>query len=319
MSRLRILLWSIALLAISVAFYYLPNTRKSSASIGSANDVVDHDMTTIPVATDAIPFDSRKRVSLPVGGSGDEGSCLSIEQLETHPILVKDSYRFDSVSTNGPSIAAYRDLSAAQLRSFASQGDSAAMSVLGAVSIMRARKLSDIKAVPYLLFEDRSLHTYVSNSSIETSTNAHLEEAGEWFYKAALNGRVMALYQVGDTLWNRGLGPVELGWIDNAEYEQLSSFQKTALIPSNVYNVLAFEIAPELKTGPSGRLIFEMLPRSKRQEQAINALKKQFNEDLKLSGLPPISIPASAAPPIEELMSMVCDSVLKQQIESHSE
>jgi len=41
----------------------------------------------------------------------DAATCLTSEQLESHPVLVEDSYRFDSVSITGPTIASYRGLS----------------------------------------------------------------------------------------------------------------------------------------------------------------------------------------------------------------
>lgn len=234
--------------------------------------------------------------------------CLTAVQLQSHPDLVQDSYRFDAVSDTGPSIASYRGLSEQELRDLATQGDSAAMTVLGAMSVMRAREWPVEKAVPYLMLEEPELMAYSFSRPLSQEFVEHMADARKWFYDAALHGRLLALHRVGDSLSFEIGGAVKLGWIDEVEYDSLSSYQKTALMPSNVYNVLSFEVAPALKSGPLGSLLYELMPRTEQQRVIVKQLAEQFSRDLNDAGLPPIAISESTAPPMEELLSLLCET-----------
>ncbi len=240
--------------------------------------------------------------------SGDLQSCLTAAQLESHPILVRDSYRFDAVSDSGPTIASYRGLAEHELRDLAAQGDSAAMAILGAISVMRAREWPVEKAVPYLMYEDPALMSYMTNRPLSPEFLGHMAQARKWFYDAALHGRVMVLHRIGESLFFENVGAVKLGWIDAEEYDSLSNHEKTALMPSNVYNALSFEIAPELKSGPHGALIADLMPRSDRQRVIVHQLADRFQRDLQAAGLPPIAVSESTAPPMEDLLSLLCES-----------
>jgi hypothetical protein len=243
---------------------------------------------------------------------GESQPCLTAEQLESHPLLVQDSYRFDAVSDSGPTIASYRGLSEQELRDMSTQGDSAAMAVLGAMSVMRAREWPEEKAVPYLMLEDPELMAYRFSLPLSPEFLDHMAEARKWFYDAALHGRVLVLHRVGDSLSFEKGGAVELGWIDEAEYESLSSYEKTALMPANVYHVLALEVAPALKSGPHGSLISELIPRTERQRPIVDRLAEQFSRDLDHAGLPPVAVPESTAPSMDELLPLLCESELKR-------
>lgn len=310
MTKQRTLFWAIALLTITVTLYQQFVAPRVPARDNTINEATLQNATSLRPISNGISTGVKEEAGQLDAQPADPINCLTLAQLESHPALVEDSYRFDSVATIGPTMASYRGLSSAELRDLARQGDSAAMSVLGAMSMMRARKLPENKAVAYLMNEGGGLHTGYFSRPLDSSTAAHLEEASEWFYQAALHGRVMALYHVGDLLWVQKGGPVELGWIDRAEYDSLSPFQKTALLPANVYNVLAYEIAPELQSGPHGNLMMELMPRSERQQQILDALRSSFREDLDAAELPPISVAVSTVPPMEELRSLLCQTAL---------
>ena len=234
--------------------------------------------------------------------------CLTLEQLENHPILAQDFYRYDTVVDSGPIIESYRGLNEQELQELSAQGDSAAMVVLGAMSVMRAREWPVDKAVPYLLLEDPELMAYRYSRPLSAEFLAHMERAKYWFYKAAMHGRLMVLHRVGYAIEIGQGGPVELGWIDKAEYATLSNYEKSALIPSNVYNALAFEIAPGLTSGPIGEIFFGLIPGTDRQKAVTKQLAEQFQRDVSDAGLPPISVAESIAPPMEEMLSLLCDS-----------
>ena len=244
------------------------------------------------------------------GASAESESapCLTLEQLETHPVVTRDGYRYDAVVDSGPVIAAYRGLSEQQLERFATQGDSAAMTVLGAMSVMRARGWPVEKAVSYLMLEDPDLLAFTFPRPLSPEFINHMAQARQWFYKAALHGRVMVLWRVGDSLAIEQGGPVGLGWITKEEYDGLSNQEKIALIPSNVYNVLAFEVAPGLTSGPHGEILAALMPRSGQQLAVVNQLAEQFQRDLEDADLPPILVPESNMPSFDDLQSLLCEN-----------
>jgi hypothetical protein len=220
--------------------------------------------------------------------------CISPAQLESDPVLAAEYARLDSVVTSGPAIQSYRGLSSAQLGDLAVQGDSAAMAVLGAVSVMRARNLPKDKAVDYLLREDPSLWSFSLGQQLEPDRVKHLEEARDWFYQSALHGRLLALQNAGEII---GI-------------ESLEGYERHALDPTTVYHALAFEIAPQLRSGPFGPIISELAPGGERRQLILDELARQFNEDREAAQLPPIVISASTAPAMEEFESMLCEPYL---------
>ena len=241
--------------------------------------------------------------------TADTPDCLSLEELE--PAMIRDSYRFEQASAGGSTISAYRGLAMDELHDFANQGDSAAMTVLGAMALVQARGLAADNAVAYLLAEP-GLQPGDVDLPPDAATAALLEESRNWFFRAALHGRVLALYHVGDVLWTQGIGPVELGWISREEHDQLQPTARNVLMPQNVYGKLAFEIAPGLKTGPLGDAMYNLLPETERQQQIVALLKQQFEEALEAAGLPPVSITASTLPATAVLRRSICDSALEQ-------
>lgn len=240
-------------------------------------------------------------------------SCLSPDQIETHPLLAAEAYRWDAVAVTGPTIQSYRGLSSSELGNLSSQGDSAAMAALGAISIMQARDLPEESAIPYLLLEDTKLRSYSIKRPLEPEVQKHYQDASDWFYKAALHGRIMALYDVGDVLWQVEGGAVALGWIDKDEYDSLSNYEKGALNPANVYSVLPYELAPQLRDGPMGEIIAELMPSTERQQQIVGRLAKQFEQDRQDAGLPAIIVAESNAPPMEELLALICEQYLEAE------
>jgi hypothetical protein len=236
--------------------------------------------------------------------------CISPAQLASDPVLAEEYARLDSIVTSGPAIQSYRGLSSAQLGDLAIQGDSAAMAVLGAVSVMRARNLPEDKAVAYLLREDPSLWSFSLAQRLEPETVKHLEEARDWFYKSALHGRLLALQNAGEIIGIVAGTPTKLGWIEEDEYESLEGYERHALDPTTVYHALAFEIAPQLRTGPFGTIISELAPGGERQQAVLDELASQFEKDREAAKLPPIVISASTAPSMEEFESMLCEPYL---------
>ena len=231
--------------------------------------------------------------------------CISPAQLESDPVLAEEYARFDSLVTSGPTIESYRGLSSAMLAGLADQGDSAAMAVLGAVSLMRAMELPEDQAVAFLLLEQTAPRSAGIAKPIEPAKAKHLEEASDWFYRAALHGRLLALQNVGEIMAIVAGSPVELGWISPHEYDALEVFERHALDPANVYGALAFEIAPELRSGLMGTMISDLTPGGEQQQTLLHELARRFNKDREAANLPPIVISASTELSTEEIDAML--------------
>jgi len=233
--------------------------------------------------------------------------CIRLTDFESNPVLSAEYARFDSLVTSGPTIESYRGLSSAALAGLAGQGDSAAMAVLGAISVVRAMKLPEDKAVGYLLLEGPELQAFDFADPLEPEVAEHLEEARAWFYKAAIHGRLLALQNVGEIVASMGASPIDLGWIQQEDYDSLETFEKHALDPANVYAALAFEVAPELRSGPMGAMISGQTPGGGRQQMVLNELAWRFDQEREATGLPPVEISESTAPSMEEFESMLCE------------
>lgn len=304
---------ALVLLAIAAAIYLYVSHSVSEPTQSPAQSSIPN---TVPVSVgqDATPplvepLIAEDSSAIPVT-SDTADDCFSPGQLETHPMFAADVGRIDLVATNGPTIASYRGLSAVELGNLATQGDSAAMAVLGAMSVMRARNLPDDRAVAYLLYEDKTLMSYRPQIPPEPDAAKHFDDAANWFYQSALHGRVLALNHIGGILWLTGRGPVELGWIEKEEYVSLKRGDRNSLMPGNLYNALAFEIAPQLRDGPFGTIFTDLIGHSERQQPIITELAEKFHRDREAARLPPIVVPESTAPSIEVIKSMLCDSYL---------
>ena len=310
MPRARKLVLSIALIAAVFTGYLLMKRNDSTVDVEN-NDISNQEATETIVATPTNPRETitsiEHNINPASGAQVDASNCLSQEQLESGPELAAEYARFDSLVTSGPTIESYRGLSSTELAGLANQGDSAAMAVLGAISVMKAMNLSEDRAVAYLLLEGPSLQSFGFEQPLESETAEHLEAASDWFYKAAVHGRLLALQNAGEVIAIVGGSPIQFGWIQPQEYESLASYEQQGLDPTNVYGALAFEIAPELRTGPLGEMISGLTPGGDRQQLVLNELAWRFQEDRKIAGLPPVDISESTAPSLEEIDSMLCD------------
>lgn len=297
----------VALLVVIVAII------TASVWFGSNGLNEENDLRQTNIATETedqhygLPIDDPRAESTATAESGS-APCLTLEQLETHPVVAQDAYRYEAVIDSGPVIAAYRGLSEQELQRLTAQGDSAAMAVLGAMSVMRARDWPVDKAVSYLMLEDPDLLAFTFTRPFSPEFINHMAQARQWFYKAALHGRVMVLWRVGDSLTFEQGGPVELGWISKDEYDSLSNQERISLEPSNVYNVLAFEVAPGLTSGPQGEILAALMPRSEQQLAVVDQLAEQFDRDLQDAGLPPIVVPESNLPSFDDLLLLLCEN-----------
>ena len=251
------------------------------------------------------------RAEQDIGSSGtdsDVENCLSESMLETHPMMMDEMERLDPFLVNSGSISVYRELTESELGHLIAQGDSGAMAVLGAMHVMRARGLPDSEAVPYLLMENPALLTYRYKLPHTEEQTRHYELAAEWFYKSALHGRLLALINVGHQLDMMGKKPVDLGWISIEDYDQLTRGQKSTFNAANVYQAVAFTIAPQVEVG-----FFEEIglgfgsKLAKRFANIAEPIATQFRSDRAELGLDPLIVPASTLPSYDELTELLCN------------
>ena len=303
----RILI-AVAMIAVAVFFLWRMEPAESPEQVppnenGAAGGRSAPDVPVLPLPNAT----SEKRSE----AAGRKDDCLSPMQIETHPMFMAELERLDPVMDTGPTIASYRSLTSAELEVMAQQKDSAAMAVLGAMSVMRARNLPESNAVSYLLLEDKSLSSVAIERPLPPEVVEHYEEASRWFYRSALHGRLLALRHVGQHSWLMGKGPVEHGWIEKDDYDALSSKEKTAIDPGNIYSSVAYEIAPTLKDGPIGEMLTEIsrgvVANTGLRETILTGLVQRFEDDRVNAGLPEIIVSDSAAPSLQEIFAMVCD------------
>jgi len=211
------------------------------------------------------------------------------------------------VLATGPDIESFRGVELQAVEEFAAQGDSAAMAVLGAASVLRALGKDDGKAVAWLLFEEWDQSFALFGREFSSAQILALNDAAYWFYQSALHGRLRALGKYGEVRSAIFGGPVGLGWLTQTDYAALNSGEKTAINVSNVYMVLANDLAPEIKMGPLG-LMFDAVPETELQLEIRSKLQTEFNQAHDESGLPPISVPPAATVDFEEILSQACSN-----------
>lgn len=304
MSAPRIIALVVAMTIALIGYRYWTNINVEPEDI-EVPDVGSQAV--IPVETpDEIPA-TEEDGSEPV----DQPGCLTLKQFEEIPGLNQDAARMESVSASGVVLDAYRGLDDAALQSYAEQGDSAAMLVMGANAVMRAFGMDQSLAIEWLNNRERISDLDLGNSELTSAASLALNDAAYWFYEAASHGRLLALQNYGQVRGRLFGGPVGLGWISQEEYDSLDASGKTSLVPANLYAQVAYDIAPALREGALGNLT-RMAPESSIQQDVRRDLVAEFEETLSASGLPPVSVAPTASPDTEALFDQLCESAKEE-------
>ena len=104
-----------------------------------------------------------------------------------------------------------------------------------------------------------------------------------------------------------GKKPIDLGWISTEDYHQLTRAQKSTFNAANVYQAVAFTIAPQVGVGfleEIGLGIGSMF--ATRFSDIAEPIASQFRSDRAELGLDPLIIPASTLPSYSELTELLC-------------
>jgi len=237
--------------------------------------------------------------------------CLTEEMLRDHPLVMQDVSRLLPVIANGPDIDAYRGVDAATVEQYAMQGDSAAMAVLGATSVMRAFRLNETQAIDYLNSEVFVQDLSAGKDVLTADASLALNNAAHWFYQAALHGRVMSLYHYGlvrDRLFG---GPVGLGWISQQEFDGLSLQQRANLHGRSVYQSVVYNLVPNL----SDFDVVAAMPGLQQPKELFEDLRAQLTREylreLDDAGLELVDVPARSKEEVDALMAQACKSALQ--------
>lgn len=274
--------------------------------------------TTAPEIQD-LPKNADEKKAVPEYGTADlldKPGCLTFSQLESLPALLQDAQRMESVSSSGPALDSYASFDGATLQGFVDQGDSAAMVIMGARAVMRAYATNESMALEWLNARHQIHDLLVPGSQLSPTAGLALNDAAYWFYEAALHGRLFALEQHGVIRSRLFGGPVGLGWIGQEDYDALDVTERGWLHPANVYQEVAYDLAPQLKEGILGSLSYR-IPESDLLRDIRRRLVADFNQSLLDSDLPAISLPATASG-AAEILNQVCDSVKREQLGRHN-
>ncbi len=239
----------------------------------------------------------------------DAETCLTPSQLETSNLFKAEQEIMEALSGAGSQqVNAYRGNTRDQVLPFAEQNDSAAMVVLGAMAMVRGRGEDESRAFEFLNpKEGAGLDLIGPQIGVELTdaAAADYQEAYDWFYKAALYGRLLALANAGEARYAMEPSPIKQGWISREDYDSLPRREKGNLQILSLYNTAMSQIAGNPSDGMLG-IILSIQPRTQIVDDLALTISEQFEIDRKAAGLPAIHIPKSTLPSPEEIVSMVC-------------
>ncbi len=300
--RALFLLLLFAAIALSV---WRLNERPAGPESGAETDTASPTETGAVAASETGKHDAGPAARAPTAGNGTATAsepCIRESEFPGTAAGQQLMARYTAIGTAGPHMEDYRAVDPATLNSLAEQGDSAAMAALGARAMLRGLQQPESRALDWLSFEVRDEPRFAEPPTPEAAL--HYNEAAHWFYQAALRGRLTALMHYGtarEALFGDAIGQ---GWIDAEDYEGLSTSEKSSLLPTNVYNSMMFQLAPELGDDP----LFGIAPRLEQAlvETVRAPLVAEFHADLAAAGLPPIHVPAVQMDALTELLERAC-------------
>ena len=256
-------------------------------------------------ATDAVPESIAPSVAENPGEK--EPDCLTADELNALPLIRQLRSQADAAATNGADIERFRGIDDVSVRGFADQGDSAAMVVVGAMSVMRAFRMDASRAVDWLANGGELEGVVMEQQQMSSDASLALNDAAYWFYQAALHGKVFALQHYGQVRGQLFGGPVGLGWIEQAEYDALGPQQQQELRPVNIYGSAAMAMKP----APDASISQSSARKSSASEvakQILTDIRHEFDVAVVDADLPQPAASMSDIAEFESLRSQVCAS-----------
>ena len=165
------------------------------------------------------------------------------ESTDCPPIPQDELRILSSAGYSSEALEPYSVLDRMTVGEMARQGDTLAMLALAELEVYAARGFGDeANWTARQQYEQRQPDEVYSPVDQQSEK---WQAALDWYYRAALEGRVMALIQYGRVLTESETTPVELGWILAADYEVMSDLEQRALMPAAIYQEAAKRLAPE--------------------------------------------------------------------------
>ncbi len=237
--------------------------------------------------------------------------CLRNTPRDDIPEIAADKQRLEPYMTRTPSLVDYRGQGRQQLESLAAQGDSVAMAVLATQFELDALGISGVEPSDYLMNEVPVVGNEATFSELDPETRQNLENAAFWFREAALHGRYTALAEVGRLYYVYGNDAVSLGWISEAEFDEVANEDKWQWSPYNAYQEMVVSLTSDAWTGPNGDLaeIDGFFVRDA-QSQVVDQLLNQFLEEAAARGLPIQTVEPWQGRSLPEILEDICPDVI---------
>ncbi|MEM1174856.1 MAG: hypothetical protein AAGI27_08575 [Pseudomonadota bacterium] len=180
--------------------------------------------------------------------------CLT--ELQAGMGFLQEILYMEKVSLHGEYADSYIGNTAFQLEALASQGDSAAMTILGVQYFLAAHGLDPMGAPallnPMAMIEkrhsDHQAHERLLLPRKQAYTEDQLElmaQARFWLMESVLHGRYLAMELVG-TIDGRVAGnAVGQGWINQQDFDELSRNDQASTHPGHVFRQAGLMLLPE--------------------------------------------------------------------------
>jgi hypothetical protein len=242
----------------------------------------------------------------------DSATCLSYAEARRDPGFRQELLRVRRAGLLNDDLESYRHLDDRALESLADTGDAAAMVVLGQRRLLAGQGRDPDLAVDLLAMTAIPEHRDPGPIDLDGLDRALLDEAADWFYRAALHGRIYALQGYGHAVaWREGLldAPPRLGWVDEAAWEGMTTKQRQILWnPPNVYAEAVYDLAPALTTGISGVAYEVLLAKTDETQTVRDGIVRRFLTEQQKAGLPALEIPLSDFD-MEDFQDSLCAGV----------
>ncbi|MEM9335327.1 MAG: hypothetical protein AAGA33_10790 [Pseudomonadota bacterium] len=237
--------------------------------------------------------------------------CLRNTSRDDIPEIAADKQRLEPYMTRTSSLVDYRGQGRQQLESLAAQGDSVAMAVLATQFELDALGITGVEPSDYLMNEVPVVGNEANFSELDPETRRNLESAAFWFREAALHGRYTALAEVGRLYYLYGKDAVSLGWISEAEFDEVANEDKWQWSPYIAYVEMVVSLTSDAWTGPNGDLaeIDGFFSRDA-QSQVVDQLLNQFFEEVTARGLPIQTVEPWQGRSLPEILEDVCPDII---------
>ncbi len=224
----------------------------------------------------------------------------------------------DKVSLHGDYADSYFGNSAFELEALASQGDSAAMTVLGVQYFLAAHSLDPLGAPallnPMAMHEkrhpDHEAHRKLllpRKQEYDEEQLVLMAEARYWLMESVLHGRYLAMELIG-TIDGRVAGnAVGQGWISQEDYDELSRNDQASTHPGHVFRQAGYMLLPEGGDGVLLEIAFAASRLTERGDALAAEIAAKVTSAQEERGLRPEFGDLSGILSSSELMNSLCE------------